>query len=186
MSGAISRRRGLPAPEVLAEMLRYADGQLFWLTRPRHHFKTTRQMNIWNAMWAGKRAGSPTLNGYRSVGIDCTKFLEHRLIFYMVNGEISDTAEIDHIDRDRSNNRFENLRACTHTQNAMNQPGRKRTQALPKHVYWSKLEQKFKVYFRANGKRHNIGTFAGLAQAIAAAKNARARLHGEYEYRSEP
>ena len=55
---------------------------------------------------SGKRAGTITKTGDRQIGIkiDGKKktFLEHRLCFYYMNGRWP--IEIDHIDRDKTNN----------------------------------------------------------------------------------
>lgn len=183
MTGSIERRRALPPREFVASILIYRDGCLFWRVRPSSHFKTLRTANVWNGTWAGKRAGSPMLNGYRMISIDGVKFLEHRLICHLMNGVVGVSDEVDHIDHDHTNNHAENLRACTHAQNSMNQPGRQQKYGpLPRHVHWSARERKFKVTLRANGAVHFIGTFADLSQADAAARAARKRLHGEYEF----
>lgn len=170
----------LPGPDFLRECFEYvADGGLIWLPRPQHHFASLRLAAAWNGQWPGLRAGSPTANGYRSIIIDQVRYLEHRLIYHMMVAPVRVDQEVDHRSTDRSNNRQENLRASTHKQNAVNQPGR-RDGALPKHVYWSKRESKYKVQLRAGGKVHFIGTYAHLGEATAAADAARDRLHGEF------
>lgn len=175
----------LPAPEFLRECFAYHErGFLFWRRRPRQHFATARQWAAWNAQWSGFRAGSPTKNGYRSVILDQERYLEHRLIFHMMVQPLTVNQEVDHENTKRSNNRWQNLRASTHAQNAANQPGRRANGGLPKHVYWSKLEQKYKVRLRAGGNVHCIGTYADLGEATAAAEAARDRLHGAFANRA--
>lgn len=119
-------------------------------------------------------------NGYRMVAILDTKFLESRLIFHMMIRPLVGRETVDHRDQDHSNNRHNNLRACSHARNLLNQPGRRSPDGLPKHVHWSKRERKYKVSMRADGARHFIGTFSELADAAAAAADARSRLHGEF------
>lgn len=173
--------RELPSPEFLRERLEYRDGALYWRLRPRSDFPSRRSANSWNAHYPGMRAGSPMKNGYRMVALVDTKFLEHRIIYHMMVEPLSGVQRVDHIDQDFTNNRAWNLRACSHAENLMNQPGRPRVYApLPKHVYWSKREKKYKVSLRANGHRHYLGTFDSLADATLAAEAARVRLHGRF------
>lgn len=175
MTGRVDRRRALPSQEALSRLFRYEDGALYWL--PRN--ETSGRVRHWNSRFAGQRAGGVQPNGYRAVCIENVRFLEHRLIYQMILGAVPAEAEIDHRDTDRLNNRIENLRACLHAQNAMNS-GPRGTRDLPKHVYWSALEGRYKVKLRANGRTHNIGTFLSLDEASRAAADARARLHGEF------
>lgn len=172
--------RILPSPEWLRDRLEYRDGGLFWKRRPLEDFASRRTHKGWNTSFAGKRAGSPMSNGYRMVAILGTKFLEHRIIFHMEVRAIQPGETVDHEDQDHTRNDPGNVRACTHAQNLMNQPGRRPGSSLPKHVYWSALEKRYKVQMRANGKVHFIGTFTDLTEASFAASEARSRLHGEF------
>lgn len=169
----------LPDAEFLHDRFRYDDGCLFWKARPASDFVTTRAAAVCNANWAGKRAGSVMKNGYRVVSIDGVKYLEHRLIYRMMVGPIDAGQRIDHKDGNCENNRYQNLRACSHAENLMNQPGR-RDGMLPKHVGWSKREQKYKVSMRANGKFLNLGTYGTLSEAAEAADRYRRKFHGEF------
>lgn len=44
----------------------------------------------------------------------------HRLVWETFNGEIPTDMEIDHIDRDKSNNKLSNLRCVSHKENCQN------------------------------------------------------------------
>lgn len=59
-------------------------------------------------------------NGYYRVMADRRKVLVHRIVFEMMVGAIPDGVQIDHIDRNRANNRVENLRLVTNRQNGRN------------------------------------------------------------------
>ena len=63
----------------------------------------------------GKRAGCKT-GRYRTVGINKTNLLEHRVIWYLHYGDPGDMM-VDHIDGDCFNNRIENLQLVTNQQN---------------------------------------------------------------------
>ena len=47
----------------------------------------------------------------------------HRVIWTLVNGDIPDGMTIDHIDRDKNNNRVENLRCVSQGENNRNRTG---------------------------------------------------------------
>lgn len=58
--------------------------------------------------------------GYYAASFGGKKLYIHRLIWIIHNGEIPKDIKIDHIDEDRANNKIENLRLVTHTQNLQN------------------------------------------------------------------
>ncbi len=67
----------------------------------------------------GRHAGS--LDKYWMVIYQGVKYRCHRIIWEMFHG-LTDGMLIDHIDRDKLNNRIQNLREVTVTENARNQP----------------------------------------------------------------
>lgn len=69
----------------------------------------------------GDRAGGHHGFGYRQMGLDYKKFLEHQLVFLYMIGEWPD-GEVDHINGDKSDNRWDNLRDVTKSQNGHNKP----------------------------------------------------------------
>ena len=58
---------------------------------------------------------------YRPISIKKKKYPVHRIMYYMMTGEWP--PEIDHIDNDPSNNKFENLRPATNKENIRNRRG---------------------------------------------------------------
>jgi hypothetical protein len=61
----------LPSQEYLQECFEYnrETGELFWKTRPRHHFKNDGIWKMWNTSHAGKKISNIN-DGYLTVGID--------------------------------------------------------------------------------------------------------------------
>lgn len=98
-----------PSQEFLQEMFRYENGMLFYKKNPP-------RTNLVN-----KRAGTKSSGNYRQIKIGKKRFFEHRLIWVLLNGTIPDDLVIDHIDRNRSNNKIENLRAISQANNTLNQ-----------------------------------------------------------------
>lgn len=67
----------------------------------------------------GKKAGTLTKEGYWQVQIDGIFYLAHRIAWKLATGN-DPVAEIDHKNRNRSDNRLDNLREATHSENACN------------------------------------------------------------------
>lgn len=57
-------------------------------------------------------------NGYCKISLDGKQYKAHRLAFLYMTGRFP--KYIDHIDRNRSNNRWDNLREATHSENMRN------------------------------------------------------------------
>ena len=69
----------------------------------------------------GRDAGHPTSNGYLRVKIGQTHYRVHRLIWKLYHGEdIPDLQQIDHINRNRVDNRIVNLCTVTASENIRN------------------------------------------------------------------
>jgi hypothetical protein len=69
----------------------------------------------------GTRAGTLRSDGYRVITIMKPKkqvMLEHRVVWLMTYGNLP--KELDHIDRDKSNNSISNLREATRSENNRN------------------------------------------------------------------
>lgn len=60
------------------------------------------------------------INGYLVCCIKNTSKQVHNLVFVSFNGEVGENQVIDHIDRNKLNNRLENLRAVSRSENALN------------------------------------------------------------------
>ncbi len=111
---------------------------------------------------AGMVAGSNDHKGYWRMQIDGRVYRAHRLAWLYMTGQWPDGL-IDHRDRDRTNNRFSNLRKATPSQNAAN--GRARRTGL-KGAHRNRGRWEAKV--RKNGKAIYLGSFATEAEAHAA------------------
>jgi len=100
---------------------------------------------------AGDLVGNFNPQGYLSVQLMGEKFLVHRLVWLWHNGDWP-TGEIDHIDRDKSNNRIENLRDVSSQQNAMNRNLSRTTSSGEPHIY---INEERKMKFVVQFTRHN-------------------------------
>jgi hypothetical protein len=106
---------------VLKELLDYCPetGQFFWKYRQRHWFKSDRSFHSWNAQWPGRAALACTdTHGYLHGKILNEMHLAHRVAWFFVHGTSPEV--IDHLNRDRRDNRISNLRGGSVLDNARN------------------------------------------------------------------
>lgn len=97
------------------------------------------------------------------------KILMHRLINGTPKGFIT-----DHINRNKLDNRKENLRTVDKSLNAFNTGLWKHNKSGFKGVSWDKLNQKWRASINKNGKAFNLGRYPSLKLALLARKKAEA------------
>lgn len=112
--------------------------------------------------------------GWKShkAGKDLTVYL-HRLVVGNPKGMV------DHINGDPFDDRRENLRIVTNSQNQMNSKGKAHS-SIYKNVYWNKQLEKWKVQFTVDGQSFFIGYFEEERIAGEVAELNRPIFHGEY------
>jgi len=110
--------------------------------------------------------GSKNNHGYINICINGKMRSAHRLAFIYMNGNIGDGLQVDHIDHNRSNNAFSNLRLVSRKQNMKNQ--RKRSTNTTGHtgVLWNKQNQKWQVMVWNGVKNIHYGLFVNKEDAI--------------------
>ncbi len=130
----------------------------------------------------GRIAGLQRDDGYISVSIDGLAYLAHHLAWYYVYGTWPQ--EVDHWDRNRSNNRIKNLRDATRGQNNMNSDGwsqDKRTHKLPRGVYhYPQCPGRYRSQIVVNKKPIHLGCFNSIAEAEQTYKAAAHKHFGEF------
>lgn len=143
-----------------------ATGHLFWL-------KTLSRRAM-----AGARAGSGS-HGYISVGFRGKQIPAHVIIWFLHTG-VWPGKEIDHINGDRSDNRIENLRLATDSEQQCNRRMDRRNSSGVKGVYWNKKAGKWQAYITKHGRITYLGIYNSIDDAKAARARAEERLHGEF------
>jgi len=108
--------------------------------------------------------------GYIQIGINNKLYYLHRVIYKYFNEEwdITDSSsnnQIDHININPLDNRIENLRVLTHSQNNRNQKKRKNCSSQYKGVNWNKQNNKWKAQININGKVKYLGLFTNEEEA---------------------
>jgi len=107
--------------------------------------------------------------------------LMHRVILVrMLGRELVAGEQVDHIDHDPLNNRRENLRLATASENQHNQPKQANNTSGYKGVYFNKPAQKWLAQVAVNGKRVHLGYFDTPEAAAAAYDTAAQTLHGTF------
>jgi hypothetical protein len=101
----------------------------------------------------------------------------HRVAWYLMTGAWP-PHELDHRNRDRSDNRWNNLRAATRLQNAMNLSLRRTSSTGVRGV--TTFRGQFYVHLRAHKKTHFLGLYDTLEEATAARRAAEQRYFGEF------
>jgi hypothetical protein len=115
-----------PDPDLVARTFDYdtMTGALIWKWRPRDMFKSDLAWTGINKRYTGKRAGHTHTctvgKKYVQVWFCGRLHYAHRIVWVMHNGPIPDGMQIDHVDGDGTNNRIENLRLVTPTENKRN------------------------------------------------------------------
>jgi len=142
----------------LLEALRYdpETGLFWWLERAKK-----RRLD--------KPAGSRHNKGYWQINVDAKPQLAHRLAWFYMTGKWPKD-EVDHEDRDKTNNRWLNLRPATHKQNAENVAVRKHSKSGVKGVHFDATRGLWQAYLNHEGKRRHLGRHATLTAAIKARK----------------
>lgn len=157
--------------ERLKELLNYdpLTGQFTW--------RVNRQ-----SVRAGDIAGSMGQHGYRVLRADSQNYRSHRLAWIYCFGY--EPKQIDHIDRDKTNNAISNLREVEDYQNKWNVSAHKlgksnlRGAILSSNPFLKKRPWFSKI--RLNGKLVYLGYFATPEEAAAAYEKAAKAARGEF------
>jgi hypothetical protein len=119
---------------------------------------------------------NPTTGRYE-LRLNLKRYIQSRIIYKMHTGE--EPPIVDHIDGNKINNRFENLRAATRSQNQHNRKTNLNTNAY-KNISWHKAAKKWHIQIRANNKTVVSVLTEDLELAKLVAIEGRDKYHGQY------
>lgn len=110
-----------------------------------------------------------------TIGTRITKqhYLVHRLIWKLVTGDDPGQMEVDHINRNRSDNRWCNLRLVSHSQNQNNAKKRSVSKQPYKGICQHQGKNRWAARICIDGKRIGLGTFDTPEEAHQAYLQAR-------------
>lgn len=132
-----------------------------------------------NRRQPGDEAGTIDALGYRTIGIGHERFLAHRLAWLYMTGEWPEN-QIDHINLDKGDNRWCNLRMATYADNNRNVRKRSDNTSGVKGVTWNRLNKNWRVVIHKDGRQFNVGSFKTIEEAEAAYEKASRELHGAF------
>ena len=134
--------------EYLKSIFEYRDGKLYWKIDRRYQKQ-------------GDLAGSPNNQGYCMIWVLGKLRKRSRMIFFMFNGYFP--SQIDHINRNRLDDRIENLRKITFTGQRINDNPKGKIKHKHICMHGGKW---FYVQIQYKGKRNYIGIRNTLEEAI--------------------
>jgi hypothetical protein len=115
---------------------------------------------------------------YLTVWADGRSWLLHHIIVLWMTGELP--KEVDHVNRDGLDNRWNNLRVATSSENACNKRRYKNNKSGYKGVAFRKDAGRWCAYVNVNGKRTYLGLFLSAEGAAVARERAATKLHGRF------
>ena len=130
----------------------------------------------WCAVW---NARMKAYYAFRSDVIDGkpTTIPMHRFVVGLASG---DKRQVDHKNGNTLDNRMDNLRAATASQNAMNRGIQSNNKAGLKGITWHARTKTWRADIGAYGKDKTIGYFKTKEEAHEAYCKAAKELHGEF------
>ncbi len=173
-----------PSIDYVRQCFSECDGRLFWLERPRDHFATERGWKQTNGKHSGKEAGSIARTADQKQWVVFTNYemvYRSHIVWALHNGEWPKwPMEIDHKDRNRLNDRIENLRISTHWQNTLNVGIKSNNTSGYKGVCWDKRAMKWMAKIQVHGRNIFLGYFQDPTDAHVAYAKAALEHHGEF------
>ena len=143
------------------------EGYLIWKNHPRLKSRN------------GMRVGSVNGKGYLLVNLDGKSNRVHRLIWMYHYGSVPEKPYmIDHIDNNKLNNRIENLRVATSSQNLGNRPMLKKEGH--KGIRYLKNRNKYKAEFQHNKTYYYLGLYKTFEEAVEVYRKKYTELVGEF------
>lgn len=113
----------------------------------------------------GMIAGTRDKSDYTQISFDYNRYQAHRLIWLWYYGYMPEN-QIDHIDRNKTNNRIENLREVSNQCNARNTENRSDNKSGVKGISWSKRGGCWMACITINAKSHNLHTSIDFSEAV--------------------
>lgn len=144
--GVVMKAQELPSQETINQLFRY-DASTGLLYR-----KIARGGQCKNQAITGNDG-----RGYVAVKIDSKTYKAHRIIWKMHHN--TEPEEIDHIDRNPQNNRIENLRGVTKSQNQHNARMRLDNSSGVSGVCWNVVHKKWQSRIQIEGANYELGMY---------------------------
>jgi hypothetical protein len=141
--------------------------------------KTLAGVRYFRGDLVGGSAGTINQHGYRVITVGKAKHPAAKLACLIVTGEWP-IGEVDHKNTVRNDDRWDNLRPATPSQNVQNRNRPRNNTSGFKGVSWSASRKAWWAQITKDGIHHNLGLFATPEEAYTAYCEAAASLHGEF------
>lgn len=167
-----------PTAELVRELLDYdpTTGVFRWRARPSDNGQPNQMRECFAGRLAGHLHGR---TGYLTIKVDGHSHNAQRIAWLYMTGEWP-SGPIDHINLNKSDNRFSNLRKATFVQSGQNRGRSSRNKSGVKGVVFELQTRKWKAHIRVNGRGVTLGRFATIDEAAAEYARASALYHGEF------
>jgi len=121
----------------------------------------------------GDIVGSTDVHGYKQAGIKGNMYKLHRMAFLYMGKPMPE--QVDHINHQKTDNRWCNLRSATAQINQRNKTIQKNNTSGFNGVWWHKQRSKWVAEIKINRKKNYLGIFKDKQDAINARQEANIR-----------
>ena len=125
-----------------------------------------RKTRTANSVQVGDVAGSKNSDGYIQISIDSKPHMAHRLVWIWHGKELPQF--INHINRDKVDNRIENLRPATRSENMHNKDTSKRSASGHRGVMWYAPTKEWLARLMVDGQSYDLGKYPTAKEASEA------------------
>lgn len=158
--------------KIVKELLHYdpLTGDLTWKERDASWFASERRGVHWNTRFANKAAGYVDTNsrGYKNrvVTVLGDDYYAHQLAWVYMRG-LPIPPEIDHLDRDATNNAWDNIEASSRKKNMLNKSRYRNNKSGRTGVSWVNRDKKWCAHISINGNFRSLGYYGTIIEAVA-------------------
>lgn len=155
---------------------------LRWSWRKPEEFASRLQYEAFMANTYGQTAGSLNISNPNYprwiTKINNKQYLNSRIVYSIFNDDLDDSVMVDHKNTDSSDDRIDNLRKATRSQNGMNSNVQSGHSLGVKGVRF--YQGKYRARITLNGILMHLGSFLTIEEAKFAYDEAAKGLHKEY------
>ena len=159
----------LPKREIVADFISYdlQSGLATWIKSPARNIKIDSPVGT-------------VYRGYLVARFQGKSYPLHRLCWLLATNQDPGDLMIDHVDGNKLNNAFSNLRLCSNSQNGMNRGATKVNKLGIKGVCWDAKACKYKAHIQIDGKKKHIGYYTDLESAVNARQLFESEIFGPF------